>query len=635
MTQSGLRSKLLGNDDQDVEAPVVPQQDVFSTTKVFQGSKPALKNWRISTFDEQQAEELPKSETVDFAEEEMARIRSSQLEDDFDVATPKWLEIIQYVSIFFSVAWLTYNLIYLASVPGGFTSVLTSPATIGNSLSAILAPIALVWLCVTTWQRKSDAHLYAEALRRELQRLLFPTEEQSRAVNRDIQLLVQQAVEISTSSRAALKAIQRARQGLRAEIRDFSGVSQKTEFHIDRLAETLNKRAEDLLKLTDQIEQRSKNISEEVKTGVEVWTEISSEALDKVNELQTSFDQSTQIFEARANKLTEAGTKISAETGKLGERFEDGFTKLNDLGVRSVQSFQRITNELEKFDSLSEGIFTRSEAIEQNLDRQAESMKRAAGDLGARVTELDLIGSTASDKLGEALAMALSGSDSIVSAVRRAREQLEKAAAETARQADDLMEETDRRVEVLTEATAGRLGQIQELLSGFDDRQKSISVVIDKLAEQNENVSVVTDTALDRLTSAVHLLDQSALTLDIKSSKPVTEIREATEQLSQQVQRIHENLQNGVEEIDANTAKARLAADEIARSLKQHVYDLAQMSGQVNTQSRTLNSQFDEQKEKISSFIESTATRIDEFETVLERQIGDFTGSVRIVEDNI
>ncbi len=573
-------------------------------------------------------------EGFDFSDDELKSIRSAH-KDTFNIKTPKWLEVVQYASVFLTVAWMTFSSIYLASLPHGIAQIFSSPLALGSVASAVLAPVALLWLCVATWQRRSDAHLYAEALRRELQRLLFPTEEQSKAVNRDIQLLVQQAVEISTSSRAALKAIQRARQGLRNEIRDFSGVSQKTEFHIDRLAETLTKRADELLTITDQIEKRSKNITEEVKTGVEVWSEISQEALTKVEEIQSSFDETTQNFESQAKKLSDASDKLTSEASRLEDGVEGRFLKLENLSSQGIESFQKINDGLEKMDVLATSLFTRSEVVEQNLAKQSETMKQAAADLGARVADLDLVGTSAAHKLGEALAMALSGSDSIVSAVRRAREQLERTATETSNKATTLLEETDRRIDNLSTNAAERLGRIQELMSGFDERQKEIADVLEQLSQQNENVGVITDTALDRLTTAVHLLDQSAQTLDIKSSKPVTDIREATEQLAGQVEKIHESLQSGVADIDVNTAKAKTAAEDIARSLKQHTQDLVLLSGQVTGHAKTINTQFDDHKEKLESFIANTESNIDAFESKLDRQIDKFNEAIGDVESDI
>lgn len=636
-SQSSLRSKLLSDDSALVKETEKVQEAAQPTARVFQGPRPALRNWTIAAPMDQQGNEQQASkveEHIEGFDEEISVIKSAH-KDNFSINTPKWLEVVQYASVFLSVAWLTYSAVYLSSLPNVAADLFSSPVRAGGVLATILAPIAILWLCVTTWQRRSDAHLYAEALRRELQRLLFPTEEQSRAVNRDIQLLVQQAVEVSASSRAALKSIQRARHGLRNEIRDFSGVSQKTEFHIDRLAETLNKRADELLKITTQIEERSKNIQEEVKTGVEVWSEVSAEALEKVTEIQTGFDKSTEAFENHTQKLNSASLRLSGEASRMSQDFEDNFSKFETLGDKSLKSFGTITESLEKFDDISKSIFDRADAVQTQLVKQADTMKSAADDLGIRVKELDLIGDSAAHKLGEALSMALSGSDSIVSAVRRAREQLEKAANETTRKTDELMEQTDRRTENLAASAAERIERIQELMAGFDSRQKDIADILDQLIQQNENVEVVTDTALDRLTNAVTLLDQSAEKIDIKSAKPVTEIREATDQLAQQVERIHYSLQTGVNEIDINTTKAKTAAEEIARSLKEHTQDLTMLSGQVATHSRTISTQFDNHKEKLAGFIETTEARIDNFENRMDRQLGQFIGTVEIVENHL
>ncbi len=631
-SQSNLRSKLMSDDsvlELETEVKGTP-----ATARVFQGKNPTLRNWKIAAPETEFAARSSHIASFDETDEEMSRIKSAH-NDKFNINTPKWLEMVQYVSVFATVAWLTYSSVYLSSIPNIVADVFSSPVRTGGVLAAILAPVAMLWLCVTTWQRRSDAHLYAEALRRELQRLLFPTEEQSRAVNRDIQLLVQQAVEISTSSRAALKAIQKARQGLRAEIRDFSGVSQKTEFHIDRLTDTLNKRADELLKLTDQIEQRSKNIQEEVKSGVEVWSEISSEALEKVGEIQTSFDKSTQTFESQTMLLNAASHRLSSEAGKMEAGFETGFSKLEDLSDKGIQSFEKITTSLEKFDDISKGIFARSESVQENLAKQSEAMKEAAEDLNSRVNALDEVGNTAAHKLGEALSMALSGSDSIVSAVRRAREQLEKTAVDTTNKAEELLEQTDKHIENMSSTAADRLMKIQDMMQGFDTRHKDIAEVLEQLTQQNENVSVVTDTALDRLTTAVHLLDQSAEKIDIKSAKPVTEIREATEQLASQVDRIHQSLQSGIADIDVNTSKARSAAEEIAKSLREHTQDMTSLSGQVVGHAKTINNQLDDHKDKLCRFIEETEVRIDGFENRIENQLGIFVQTVEVVESNI
>jgi hypothetical protein len=197
---------------------------------VFQGAKPAFRNWKITS---QPEDEVPGALnsflSKEGMDEEVLVLPSGNDKQGGSIA-PTWLQAVQAIAVFLTMAWVAYAAIYILALPGGVRTVISSPLTLGGVLASVLAPVALLWLCLAAWQRRSDAHMYAEALRRELQLLLFPTKEQAKAVNGDIQILVQQAVEMSASSRAAIKAIQRARQGLRSEIRDFAGVSQKAEF---------------------------------------------------------------------------------------------------------------------------------------------------------------------------------------------------------------------------------------------------------------------------------------------------------------------------------------------------------------------------------------------------------------------
>ena len=172
----------------------------------------------------------------------------------------------------------------------------------------------MLWLCISAWQRRSDAHIYAQALKQELRDMLFPSEEQSRLISDDIHLLMQQASEMSASSRAAVKAIQRARAGLRTEIRDFSGVSQKAEFHIDRLADSLSKRSEELLSMTETIEVQTDLIAQKSARGLQSWENVSSEIAELGQEIE-------ELFSAGTQKITTAmksGSKSNNDRRRIG-----------------------------------------------------------------------------------------------------------------------------------------------------------------------------------------------------------------------------------------------------------------------------------------------------------------------------
>src|SRR5690606_17001686 len=102
-------------------------------------------------------------------------------------------------------------------------------------------------------------------------------------------------------------AISRARQGLRTEIRDFVGISKKTEFHIDRLADTLNDRAAKLLALTAEIEQRTSTIDEKTQAGAEAWDQATLVVLERAGEMESAMGRG-------ADKILEAADKADERT---------------------------------------------------------------------------------------------------------------------------------------------------------------------------------------------------------------------------------------------------------------------------------------------------------------------------------
>ena len=181
-----------------------------------------------------------------------------------------------------TAVWVVYSLGFIA-VSGA-----ANPNELGGMLAGMLAPPAMLWLLLSVLHRRSDVHQYSQALRTELQSLLFPSAETGQLINKDIERLCAQAAEISSASKTVLKSLQRARQGLRVEMRDFSGVSKKAEFHIDRLAESLQEKAAKLKTLTDEIEQRTASIDAKAQAGAEAWDQATLKILERAGEMESS-----------------------------------------------------------------------------------------------------------------------------------------------------------------------------------------------------------------------------------------------------------------------------------------------------------------------------------------------------------
>ena len=650
---------------------------------VFQG-KPALRNWRIKNAPVANSADAAPSEEKQYSDDSILELPAANARP-MGIFSSGWLQVVQAIAVFATVAWATYATIYVLALPGGMAAILSSPLTLGGIVASVLAPIALLWLCLATWQRRADARMYAEALRGELQSLLFPTQEQARVVNADIQTLVQQAVEMSSSSRAAIKAIQRARQGLRAEIRDFAGVSQKTEFHIDRLAETLTKRTADLMSLTEQIEARTSTIEKGTETGIAAWAQAVSEmegkaatietlfakgadtilqasdkATDqikvienqltsttdefagKINELAGKFTNTSDMFEGHAQKLQTVSESVAAEANRLDgamqttlqhqKSFEEGAERIASIADKISTS---VASGVERIGDTAEALFVRAETVEEKLAQRAESLEQSASRLQTTTASLEGIGDVAANKLSEALSMALSGADSITNSVRRAKEQLEKAAQDTATQAETLSTDTDDKVEALLQATTAKITKISEVLKEFDDRHIEIRDVLTTLDQRGDAVQTSMTSAIGKIESSIQQLHEGAALVESKAQAPLDKIEATIASLADHSADFEVKLGARITDLEGGTQKAKDTVDSIGVALKDHLQDLSLVSGQVSGQARAITDSIQAQKDSLSGLMAQTEEQIEALQTRLKRQEIDLGYALKAAEEQI
>ena len=212
--------------------------------------------------------------------------------------------------------WFVFCASYIIGASGDIS---LTPQSLGSLIAGVFAPPAMLWLILANMNRQADVQIYAASLRKELQTLLFPSEENASVINKDVERLCRQAAEVSAASKAVLKSLQRARQGLRVEIRDFSGVSKKAEFHIDRLAESLQDRTTKLESLTQDIEQRTAGIDEKTRAGAEAWDQATLKVFERTAEMESALNKGADMLLSTADKTHEKTIIIEEQlkTNKL------------------------------------------------------------------------------------------------------------------------------------------------------------------------------------------------------------------------------------------------------------------------------------------------------------------------------
>ena len=651
-----LNTSPIIDDNNEIASPEIGA-DV--TPNIFMGNKPALKNWKM----------FSKPPNDDFLAEQ-EQIQHRNFSDRMIPATrvaPVWLQIGQALAVFVTVAWISYATIYILALPNSIKTITSSPLTLGGILASVLAPIAMMWLCIATWQRRSDAHIYAEALRDELRSLFYPNADQSNLIGDDIRGLMKQATEMSASSRGAIKAIQRARTGLRAEIRDFAGVSQKAEFHIDRLADALSKRAEELLSLTETIEAQTEVISAKAKQGVGQWENIASEITELGDEIDHIFDRGSQKIQIASDTATQkiqsmevilatAVENLSSRIGNVSSQIDVTRSNLDDQANRlenvstainlgserletsltdaenvygAVEGMMNImSNSLNKVDDTAEQFFVKSDAIEKKLLERTDGLKETADRLLSSTEGLQNIGDITTHKLGEALSMAISGAETITSAVRRSKDMIDMAVTDASEQIIQSSKLADKKIEGFIADAQINQEKLSSLISEIDMKHSQIIQSTQNIDESRIQISDAVDKATNQLV---------AITTDMvqKTEEPLKLILSSIDMLDVHSQTMDDKLSIRVVEVQQETSKIKSLIDGIDTVMKDSLAHMTLTSTHLSDQSNKITLGVDNQKDVLSAFMTEVEEKVNLISSQLDEKMGGLQSAIFTTQDRI
>lgn len=653
----------------DAAVPVSPPE---VTTSVFMGSKPMLKNWKMFG---QTPQDIAKPEEDAEAEVETDLRADPIIPRNFSdrsiraarPAAPYWLQIGQALAVFVTVAWVTYAAIYILALPNSIKTITSSPLTLGGILASVLAPIAMLWLCLATWQRRSDAHIYAQALREELRGLFYPNADQSNLISDDIRDLMRQATEMSAASRGSIKAIQRARTGLRAEIRDFAGVSQKAEFHIDRLADALSKRAEELLSLTEVIESQTENISTKAQRGIGLWENASAEISELGDEIDQMFDKGAEKIQVASDaalervktietSMTNAADELSATIDNVGAQIDASRNSLDDQANRlasvsdsinsgaerletsltdaehiygAVEGMMNIMSEsLNKVEGTAEHFFEKTNAIEQKLESRADALKESADKLLSSTDDLQNIGDLATNKLGEALALALSGAETITTAVRRSKDMMDLAVVDASTQIEKTSRIADEKLEALMEQARANRDQLNKIIAEIEEKQSQLSATTQKMDESRIELSGVVD-------KATTSLDAATTNMVAQSDKPLKLIQSSIAQLEEHTQEMESKLAARTVEVQQETGKLKSLVSGIDETVQESVDKLTSATTLLTEQSEAIHENVAAQRQSLDGFVQDMSIKANAIASSLAERKNNIEQSISTTEEKI
>ncbi len=573
-------------------------------------------------------------------------------------------KLVNFMGFALSAGWLGLSAFYIQSNMGFMELFSQQPHILGGFLAGILAPVALLWMILAYIQRGSDIQMYADALRSELQAMIFPSEERSEVIHKDIEALVSQAAELSASSKTVLNSIHRARVGLRNEIRDFSGISKKTEFHIDRLADSLAERSTKLLELTNEIEERTTSLDAKTLSGAKAWDEAATSILSRAADIETAMQKGAAQIVSAANEAEETTGSINT---KLSDSFEVLKSSVDSVKAMTGSTVRAITEASKTIednrDSLGEGakllsekaseitdtlngsvsaiqnsvdeMVTKTDGLEDRLNNRVVSLNNVLSDMDGKINSIETTGVETANKLSEAMVSAVSGADNIGSAVRRAIESLGKATGEAKAQADLIVNETSEKISGLHETGESTAHNIQNILKMVDSSREKMEESSQMVDAQVEKLSAAVEMQSKEIAQAQDNLDDRVEAIQLHMNAPLEAMSRAVDNASEKHAQIEETLSKRVVELNSASDKALENASTIRDGLRSQTQEISTLVGQLAGHSRSVHSLMNDQKEDLSESVGEVLNKIETVSLALETQSDKLTNIAQSAEQNI
>lgn len=502
---------------------------IFSATSEDSQDKPKA----VSSFNPSQAPRASKAKkNEDWADADLGEEAAEEIDPILElspvntverVKEPWGLRLLKWTASLLTALWLGASASYLFLDLGVDQIASMSLPQLGGMAGALLAPLVLLWVLVSSFARRMDVGFYAQSLKSELHSILFPTEERSARVHKDIEQLVEQSAQLAASSKAVLKSIHRARQGLRVEMRDFATLAKKGEHHMVTLSDQLTRKSSQVLGLVEEMEQRINAIDDHSNRGIESWDKASKTILERANTVRESMTEGTKGILDAASEATNKATVI-----------QGGF----DASAKGIlDSVDRVS---ETLDSISGRFDEHVDRLMASADKVSEQSVNFANGLEEQLDEVDAVTNRAAEVLA------------------KSKETLSHQRAGFDKAAQSIGEQTETTTRLLNDKVS-ELYMVSEHITtefdGFEDRvleiSNTLSGSVEGLNGYLKKIEMTGNEAFGKLSEAVGTALSTSESMSATVRRSVDSIKQATKEAEDRTTRLIQVSGNEIKKIEA------------------------------------------------------------------------------------
>lgn len=530
--------------------------------------------------------------------------------------------IVTFIGIFASVIWVSLVIGYIQNGMGWSDLLSQQPHIIGGFFAGIIAPLALVWFVLAQFRRRSEIEKYTNSLKHELQSVLFPADHQFADMQKSIAGLCYQAAELTSSTEVMLKDIHKARHGLRQDIEAYEALTGKASHHIDNLSNAIEKRSSRLLSLTGEIEKRTSSIEMKTMAGAQAWDETTSNALNRVSEIESSLKDGLE-------KLLGTAEIAANRANDIGQNLEKTYSNIEEKVLKASASL----------DNVSESFIIQQEAFAESTGMFAEDTARLNSLLQEHVIGVDAIEQLSQKSLGLMQKTMEEGANQQQVISNKLEESLIEMSviAETAdERADKVAAAITRQAAILKETAENARDDMADIESELLKRAKEAKKHADEIAHQLKDVDFTISERMDILTVQADKMHRTIKASVAELDKASNQIEPFQQKALRKVSDTIASLGEGLVQIGGIADGVQDSLDKSSRKFTDTAEKMRSVSKEASIATEQAAGVFMNKTKEIHKMVTETADRADKIQgadRLLRQEM--FMGAAKFIVESI
>ncbi|MDD3289123.1 MAG: hypothetical protein PHX43_09035, partial [Alphaproteobacteria bacterium] len=461
-----------------------------------------------------------------------------------------------WTGVTLSIVWVA--VVFLALVQGGAShSFIGVPlVNLAVGISAVSAPIGLIWMVTAYLQRAADVQSVAEPLRRQL-------------------------MMITGESGLAEQRIRRFNHAIREQL--------------DLLRSTKASSSEDLMAIIERVNQHKTDLEQFEHNSLNQVKEIQEVVRRSMQHIEQQMEDKFTMMRILDGKLVQSSDSVAVQTDAVREQLGGLLQEIEANSNLITISLERAMRDSKKLSDTARSQETSitsaadiaastlgelSGKIDVNIARfleragsAREEAERMAGALDAQTRSLDELSATLPARVGEAEAVLRGVADRLYASEQLAREQAVQLSEKLSSEAANLQQVMDKFNARFTEID----GNMQQRRSDLDSLVVRVGIATNDLADQLEDsingMDARADSSLDRFKVVNAEARKGIEEIAAHMTETTTRYESAASQLSSvsnasnaQIKAMSNDIANQLVQFEALQATARQTGNEVQNS---------------------------------------------------------------------